>query len=972
MFAVTLLPIPFYNNDGDLRTAMLSRIEFLSLVLPPLQKGECYCSWGNDAQGDIRQKFVTSIEELSAEADKLVDDNFNSFFALAKFASADQGRYATNAVALKTFFLDLDCGEGKPYPDVAAGLEALSAFCMTSGMPRPTVIKSGRGAHIYWILNKEIARTEWKPYAERLKQLCVEHGFQVDPAVPADAARILRVPGTMHLKDITNPIPVEVLHVTQPISLGDIETILTPTDEILKAIEKSEFKRPMDPLTLALMGSSQSRFKTIMLKSIEDKGCKQLLNIYENQATIEEPLWRAGLSIAQQCVDRDKAIHMLSKNHPEYSAEETDRKANETKGPYTCETFKKLNPSGCEGCPHKITSPIQLGKEIVEAEGEEEVVEIEPVTNEIKTYTIPKYPFPFFRGKGGGIYMHTKNKEGEEYEEIIYPYDFYVVKRMNDPDHGDVMLLRLHLPKDGVREFIMTARESIAKDKFMNIVAGHGIQVLGKKQDALMSYVTKWSEELQAISQAEKAHKQFGWLDDESAILVGDREIRATGTVYSPPSAPTLPIIPLLQPKGDFHVWKDVINAYSREGMEARAFAFFMGFGSLLMRFTNLDGFLLNLLSRESGSGKTTVLHAINSIYGRPKELLMSPKDTYNFRMQRLGTLQNLCGTIDEITNMPPEQMSNQVYDVTSGKGKNRMKSQENAERLNHTKWSLGVVTSSNRSVTDSLLSIKSFPEGELMRILEPQIKVDPYDDPTWSKSHFGKLMNNYGHAIEPYAAALVGQLPMVLAKMREIQEKVDKEAQIKNTERYWSAMATIAITGGTIAKTLKLHDIPVKPVFNYAVNLIKETRLRNREYMFDSDDYLGGFLQRHFHETLVINGNRDGRTGLEHGPIREPKGALTIRYEPDTKVIYVVVKSFRDDCAKNQANFEESLITYRKSGALIGMKKKRMTAGTIANTQAAVNAIWFDSTKLEFFNESVLLNVDNSESSGTDPMGEV
>ena len=76
--------------------------------------------------------------------------------------------------------------------------------------------------------------------------------------------------------------------------------------------------------------------------------------------------------------------------------------------------------------------------------------------------------------------------------------------------------------------------------------------------------------------------------------------------------------------------------------MEARAFAFFMGFGSLLMRFTNLDGFLLNLLSRESGSGKTTVLHAINSIYGRPKELLMSPKDTYNFRMQRLGTLQNL------------------------------------------------------------------------------------------------------------------------------------------------------------------------------------------------------------------------------------------------------------------------------------------------------------------------------------------
>lgn len=949
---------------------MLSRTEFLSLVLPPLQTGECYCSWANDAQGDIKQKFVSSIEELSAESDKLVSDNFNSFFALAKFASADQGRYATNAVALKSFFLDVDCGEGKPYTDVDSGLTALRSFCKATGLPKPTIIKSGRGAHVYWILDTEIPRTEWKPYAERLKQLCVEHDFKADPAVTTDAARILRVPDTMHLKDILNPLPVEILLACPAIPLSTLEPILAPTEDILKAIEKSEYRRPMDAMTLALMGSSQSRFRTIMLKTAEGKGCNQLLHIYENQTTIEEPLWRAGLSIAHQCVDRDKAIHNLSKNHPEYSAQETDRKANETKGPYTCETFKKLNPSGCEGCTLKLTSPIQLGKEIVEAEEPEEVMDVVPETKELKTYTIPKYPHPFFRGKGGGIYIRAKNKEDEEYEELLYPYDFYVVKRMNDPDHGETLLLRLHLPKDGVREFIMTLRDVLSKEKFMGTVASHGVTVIGKKQDALMSYVTRWVEELQAVSQAEKSHKQFGWLDDDSAILVGDREIRATGTVYSPPSAPTLPIIPLMQPKGDFHVWKDVINAYGREGMEGRAFGFFMGFGSLLMRFTNLDGFLLNLLSRESGSGKTTVLHAINSIYGRPKELLMSPKDTYNFRMQRLGTMQNLCATLDEITNMPPEQMSNQVYDVTSGKGKNRMKSQENAERMNHTKWSLGLVSSSNRSVTDSLLSIKSFPEGELMRVLEPQIKPDPYDDPTWSKAHFGRLMNNYGHAIEPYAQALVGQLPMVIAKMQEIQQRVDTHAEIKSTERYWSAMATIAITGGTIAKTLGLHDIAVKPVFNYAIDLIKETRLRNREYMFDSDDYLGGFLQRHFHETLVINGNRDGRTGLEHGPIREPKGALTIRYEPDTKIIYVVVKSFRDDCSKNQSNFEESLLPYRKSGALLGTKKKRMTAGTIANTQAAVNALWFDSTKLEFFNENVLLNANDTESTDSDSMG--
>ena len=396
--------------------------------------------------------------------------------------------------------------------------------------------------------------------------------------------------------------------------------------------------------------------------------------------------------------------------------------------------------------------------------------------------------------------------------------------------------------------------------------------------------------------------------------------------------------------------------------MEYRAFAFFMGFGTMLMKFTALDGFLLNLVSRESGSGKTTILQAINSIYGRPKELMLTPKDTYNSRMQRLGTMQNLTVTMDEITNMQPDQMSQQVYDVTSGRGKNRMKQHDNSERLNHTKWQTGMVTSSNRYVTDALLSIKNFPDGELKRIMEINVKPDTRDDATWARQHFGRLMENYGHAIEPFSQAIIGQLPMVQTKLSEIQLRVDQAAEIRNAERYWALMTSLAIAGGSIAKHLGLHDIPIKPIFTYGIDLIKETRSRNREYMFDNDEFLGGFLQRHFHEILVINGSKDVRTGLEHAPIREPRGALTARYEPDTKMLYVVARTFRDDCAKVMANFEEVITPYRKNKSLTDIKKKRMTAGTVANTQAPVNALCFDTTKLDFFNETVLLDSDGSD----------
>lgn len=946
---------------------MTTRTTFLAAVLPPLENGEHYCSWGIK-QGHIRQHFVTSIEELTQQCDELSVAGYNSFYALAKFGPKEQGRYAANAVALKSFFLDLDCGEGKPYASLGDGLAALKEFCKSTNMPKPTIVQSGRGAHVYWALEEALPKSEWKRYAEELKQLCTTNKFDIDYAVPADAARVLRMVGTNHLKDPTDPIPVEVLYQATAVPLERVKEILTSP---LAVLDQHTGPKHYDPVTLALMGASESHFKTILTKSLNGKGCAQITHIVTEQESLSEPMWRAGLSIAQHCTDRDKAIHGISKLHPDYSPEVTERKAAETKGPYTCDTFKKLNPSLCEGCPHTFTSPIQLGRKIVEASEEDSVVtDFENVAlnvKEAKTYIIPKYPFPFFRGKTGGIFVHSKSKEGEDIEEIVYPYDFYVVKRMIDPDLGETILLRLHLPKDGVREFIMPLSNVLSKEKFIGTISYHGVTALGKKQETLMHYVAKWVEDLQSSNKAEKAHKQFGWVEDDSSIIIGDREIRAIEVVYSPPSGPTLPHVPLFQAKGDFHVWKDVINAYAQPGREARAFAFFMGFGTLLMKFTALDGFLLNLVSRESGSGKTTVLQAINSIYGRPKELLLSPKDTYNSRMQRLGTMQNLAVTMDEVTNMQPDQMSQQVYDVTSGRGKNRLKQHENAERANHTKWATGMITSSNRYIVDALLSIKGFPDGELKRIMELNIKPEDNSNATWAREHFGRLMNNYGHAIEPFAQTLVGQLPMIQATLADTQLRVDNAAEIRNSERYWAVMSSLALAGGAISKQIGLHDIPLKPIFTFAVDQIKESRARSREYMFDTDDFLGGFLQKHFHEILIINGNKDKRTGLEQAAIREPRGSLIARFEPDTKMLFIVVKAFRDDCAKAMLNFDEVIAPYKKNRALLDIRRKRMTAGTVANMQAPTNALYFDTTKLGFFDGSVLLEHEGDEPNPAD-----
>jgi hypothetical protein len=942
--------------------AMFSRTDFLSVVLPPTGQ---YCVVGLKKDKKPRQVFVETLEEVSDYADAMVHKGYDAYFALANFQSPDDGRTVNNAKQLNAFFVDIDCGANKTYADQTEGMEALLEFLANTNLPKPTVVvNSGRGLHAYWALEQPVSREEWKPVAERFKSLCQEHKFEADPAVTADVARILRIPDTLNFKDPDNPLPTKVLATSKRINLASFSEKLPITD-VLDIPGSKPFVRQIDPMTLALMGNYQSKFKTILIKSLQGEGCAQIANAYENQESLEEPLWRAALSIAQHCSDADKAIHKMSDQHPGYNAARTVKKANETKGPYTCATFKSLNPGGCEGCQLKITSPIMIGREIVEASEEDNVVEaVEEVTKETVTYKIPQYPFPFFRGKVGGVYRRANKDEEDDKDEMIYAYDFYVVKRIHDPDDGETLLLRLHLPKDGVREFVIPLSTALSKEKFVNAISQQGVAVIGKKQEKLMAYVTRWVEELQAMDKSEIARKQFGWLEDDSAFIVGDREIQSTGAVvYSPPTAATLPLTPIFRPKGDFHTWKDIINAYAREHMEQRAFAFFMGFGGPLMKFVGegmLDGFLLNLVSQKGGSGKTTLLYAINSIYGMPKPLLLSYKDTHNHRLQRLGAMQSMTPTIDELTNMKPDAMSNLVYDITSGKGKNRMSAKANVERLNHSTWQIPVVSSSNRKIKDALMTIKTFPDAELLRILEDDIQPDPYDDPTWSKAHFGRLMSNYGHGIDPYIKYIASELPTVVELLNRVNQRIDKAANIKNTERFWSAGAAIAITGGIIAKNLNLHDIAIEPVFNYAVNLIKATRSKNDSDAVDASDQLGLFIQTHYQNILVINGKADKRTGIELGPIREPKAKVVIRYEPDTKMLFVCNSTWRKFCAEGFLGYDDSLLPYKKAGSFVKVNpKKRMLAGTIAGATSGVAALVFDATKLDHFPEDYIINAD-------------
>ncbi len=935
----------------------MPNFDLLDLVLPTEGR---YCIMGLGKYPD--QNFAETREEALEIAQRLADQKFNVYFGVAKYGVLNN-RTQENAKYLKALWMDIDCGEekaaeGKGYVDQATGMSEFKRFCKAVGLPKPILVNSGNGLHMYWPLAETVSKQQWDPLAKRLRQLCADHNLIVDPAV-FETARIMRMPDTYNYR-YDPPSWASIMSIDcPPLTYEQMKELLGAPDP---EPAKPDFipAAGLSPMMEAMMSNQVKRFKTIMMKSAAGEGCQQLLHCYNNQDELEEPLWRAGLSIAAFCVDSERSTHLLSNQYHDYDPAEVDKKVayiQRTGGPYKCETFEKLNPGGCDGCPNqgKIKSPIVLGLEIAEAD-EDEVEVVEEESGEPQRYVIPEYPFPFFRGQSGGIYKRPPKDSEETEPQLVYEHDLYVLKRMHDPDAGETLLFRLHLPRDGVREFSVPLAAAVVKEKLRDALAPHGVAPTGKQIESLLFYVTSFVKNLQYANKAEIMRTQFGWADKDSKFILGDREITKDGVFYSPPSITTRDEAKLIYAKGTLEKWKEVFNMYSRKGLEPHAFAALTAFGSPLLKFTGLSGAIINVIYPRSGSGKSTTLYVCNSVYGEPQKLASIWKDTAAAKIHRLGVLNNLPNTIDEITNTTPLEFSDLSYSISQGRGKNKMKSQTNEMRLNNTSWQGITLSSSNASFYEKLGAAKDSPDGESMRLLEYTIAPNTVIDVAEGKEMFDhQLYENFGHAGEIYIQWLVNNLEDAKALLKKVQAKIDKEVQFTSRERFWSAVAACNITGGLIARSLGLHDLDMAAVYDWLVKMLNEMREDIKPPQSNPAIILGEFINAHMTNALVVNGEIDARSNLEAMPIWEPRGELLIRYEPDNKHLYVAAKQFKDFCVKQQINYKGTLRELHQANVFVEAMNKRMSKG-MKVVSPAVRVLKFDASTSEFIQMDAML----------------
>ena len=865
-------------------------------------------------QGGFRHFFFETLPEAQTRIDLLEQSGQTVYLAQARFKT-DDNRKQENALYLRNFFFDIDCGDGKDYPDQRTAAQALKAFVAETGLPFPSVVSSGNGLYAHWLIEENIPQAQWKTVARILKKVADAYGFKTDPMRTADSASVLRPPGTTNRKPGKAPKPVNLV----------VEKPATKFLEFARLLSLAAKKKQVDisavqpPKPVADINAEF--YAGVEIASVPsdpqrcaDK-CRQIGLFKSERGNLSEPLWYAGLGVLVFCENGAEVCHEWSQGHADYSPAETTEKIEHRlasgTGPTTCAYFGSLNPTGCIGCPHngKIKSPIVLGRPEPKAK---------PVADPSQE------PPPGFRRTESGLFFEEEGRWVAFYDQDLYP-----VRIAFDESLGhETTTVRHYLPHEGWLEF--SYRSSLVNDPkgFATVFCDNHVKVVGKKEkNAMLAYMESYTQKLQRQRRMTALFCQMGWKEYNS------REMFVLGqTVYtkdgreSAALARNVPQAALgYRTQGDVALW--AAQTEKLRGKEMMPFAFALlagGFGAPLMKFTGYDGALVSMVG-ESGAGKTLMLRMIQSVWGYHNDLMMLRDDTRNSLMARLGVYGNLPLTIDEITNIDGMELSDLVYRVTQGRDKVRLtKSAE--ERRNLNTWNTLAVVSTNASLAEKLASAKHDAGAELNRIFEytvPRVEAFSRDITT---ELYWTIDQNYGHAGERYAQWLIKNKEKIKPGLEKVRALVEKEAGIRNEERYWAAVASTAIYGGLVAQALGLIRFEVSPLIAWVAEVIREMRGDKAEFVADPVAVLGLFIDEHQHNRLVLEDSSSRLARM----IDQPKGSLVMRLEADKKKLYISRAAFTQWLKKRHGNygFIKNDFIYRRIMPHNGVKKV-LGAGT-------------------------------------------
>jgi hypothetical protein len=835
-------------------------IEFLAAVLPSTG---IYCAVELDnrvSPAKPRHAYKNSVPDM---LDATYTWKHDIYFALATF-KANGNRKKPNVLALRSLFLDLDCGQdkaenGKGYLNKAAAVAALHEFLKVTGfdsLGSPWLNDSGGGVHAYWPLTAGVPVELWQPAADAFKKLCIDHGLIIDEAVPADPVRILRIPGTTNfgLKGGVQYRPahsVDTVDVGSVFDFNKIKELLklsAPADIVPVSTLGLKGVKPTAPGTLtgakiALMDNSETRFEDIIKRPVAT-GCGQI-QYYLLHATEQnmEPLWRANLSWADKCIDGVKSCEILTDMHP-YDRGLMHKKLNDIKengGPYSCSATDKLHAGICPSCPHwgKITNPLALGRSFTTSiEPKKIALDTSALTinsnidikTGVGTVIRSSPPRGFSYGDKGGVFRNVGTTDLKTkittYEEVmVLPYDLFAIDLLNQ--NGTHYVHMIAMRPEGSIEITIPQRLLLKKEELLGWLANNNIVALHAGVDHhLYTFVRDSCQEISSSRGALKIPDHCGWQEDNSFVI--NSRIYTTKGITKMPMPDLENINRACVPLGELAKWRKLMDFLQKRQMYDLMCFGLAGFGAPLYRFTKMtECVTFHFGSTYSGTGKSLALNMVSSIWGNPAKFRIPPDTSDTTMFGRAGRLHSLPFVVDEATTKirrDPEWYPEFAFKFSSSGWKLKTDPAADKERLNTSFWSSIAVMSSNTHPTEYMTGARKHSSlGELQRTLAINVwkELENFSEDDTKAMH--AIHENYGVAGEIFAQFMVDNFDLCERTVMEVKNAI--KPHFKDNERMWHSAVAACIAGGILAGKAGIVQLPIDKLLENFIKIVEANR---------------------------------------------------------------------------------------------------------------------------------------------------
>lgn len=815
-------------------------------------------------------------------------------------------RVKENVKLVKSFWLDLDVEAGNPakYPDQRAALISLNDMLVKTGLPKPLIVSSGYGVHVYWPLLAPVLPGQWRATALQLKALCHGVGLIADPVRTADESSVLRPIGTTNRKRADGSTqPVRLLYPLegQPVVATDHQVLYAT---IIRAMETNKVEMVDTDKSKTLRSNPEDLivpvggYQKVSAEKVADR-CNQI-KLFRDTGGVSEPHWYHALQIMQHTIEGEPQGHAWSKTYSSYTEGETDQKLSQVRGmgPTLCSKFKDVNPDGCKNCPFagKITTPVQLGMVVQEAPAP---VVKEMVDGKEREITLPSPPWPFKRGAEDQPGLYVEVEAGVPVR--FYPYDLYPYMIVHDAGkrEGSVSV-KHHLPQEGWRDFSIPLELVEHPSDFLGRMRNNFVNPENRKY--MVAYMDAYLRELQDKQKIKQLHTRLGWIEDD-AFLLGTKMYTKEGVRPGGVSSMvSTKIVNSYHAKGDHSKWVETMNLFDRDGLEAHLFSILVGFAAPLFKLTGHGGIVASMLG-ETNAGKTLSARAMASIYGNFDPFKAGKHDTLNARIERLGMLSNLPVYLDETTNIDADDVSELMYQISQGVGRTRLRSDSTVREA--AEWSTIVLTSGNRSLVGRLKEAKANPEAELVRLFEftvPKL--------TWFEAEMASIYDvlevNYGSAGEKYINYLVRlDHADVRTQFRALTDAFQQDVGFDGKERFWYALVgcvlySLWLASASGALPLKDVNVTYQRMWRWCIEQVHRQRGDVIEAKIDSAEILSRFLNSHLADRLVVM--QGGGSDLV-AVVKQPAahGKLLVEYNQTTGVLRIDQTTIRNWITKNQ-----------------------------------------------------------------------